>query len=89
MDCPYFDLIIDPMPVRPFEEVGIELFDYTGKNYAVYVDRLSVWPIVRESKNHSPNTSNICKIWRDIFISTGIPTKLWSDGSRQFTSAEF
>ena len=35
----------EPLPTRVFEDVSADFFSYAGRDYLVYVDRLSGWPV--------------------------------------------
>ena len=79
----------DPVPSYPFEEVGVDLFHYAGKQYIAYVDRLSGWLEVVDLGSRNVNTESVIKALRRIFSSFGVPRKLRSDGGPQFSSAQF
>ena len=74
-----------PTPTRVFEVVSADFFEYAGRTYLVYADRLSGWPWVchmgRSASAHQLTTS-----LRQAFASTGVPNLLLSDGGPQFTA---
>ena len=61
------------LPTRVFEVVSVDFFEYGGRSYLVYADRLSGWPWVshmgRTASAHQLTTS-----LRQAFASTGVPT---------------
>lgn len=74
-----------PTPTRVFEVVSADFFEYAGRTYLVYADRLSGWPWVchmgRSASAHQLTTS-----LRQAFSATGVPVLLLSDGGPQFTA---
>ena len=79
----------EPLPSRVFEDVSADFFHYTGRDYLVYVDRLSGWPVIfhfPKGKTTSRHTIQAC---RRAFVELGVPVRFRSDGGPQFTSREF
>ena len=74
-----------PLPSRVFEVVSTDFFEYAGRTYLVYTDRLSGWPWVchmgRTASAHQLTTS-----LRQAFAATGVPSLLLSDGGPQFAA---
>ena len=79
----------DPLPDRIFEDVSIDFFSYAGKDFLVYVDRKSRYPIVYKFNKLDTTTESVIKILRKTFSDVGVPRKLRSDGGPQFTFAQF
>ena len=64
-------------------------FSYTGRDYLVYVDRLSGWPLTfhfAKGNTTSRHTTNAC---RRAFMALGVSVRFRSDGAPQFASREF
>ena len=70
-----------------FQEVSADFFNYAGKNFLVYADKLSGWPVVTQT--NSMNAKNLCKILRDHFTNLGVPQRMRTDCGPQFTSYTF
>ena len=75
-------------PTRPFEHVSADMFSFSGREYMVYVDRFTGWPIV-EPFNKAPTSSKTIEALKKIFRDTGVPLVFASDGGPQFNSREF
>lgn len=76
-----------PMPDRPWQKVGADLFDFRGKTYIVMIDYYSRYTEV----SHLSNTSSsavIAKI-KDVNARWGHPDILFTDNGPQFKSREF
>ena len=79
----------EPLPTRVFEDVSADFFSYAGRDYLVYVDRLSGWPVTfhfAKGNTTSRHTINAC---RRAFVALGVPVRFRSDGAPQFASREF
>ncbi len=60
-----------------------------GRDYLVYVDRLSGWPVtfhLAKGNTASRHTINTC---RRALVALGVPVRFRSDGAHQFASREF
>ena len=80
-------LLPTPLPNRPWEKLGADLFEFKKKNYLVVIDYYSRWIEIKPL----PSTSSNAVIGRlkDIFSCHGIPEILHSDNGSQFVSFEF
>lgn len=65
-------------------QVGVDLFEFSGSQYLVMVDRYSGYPFVKQLR--SLTTSNITKILFNWFLDFGFPISIRSDGGPQFRS---
>jgi hypothetical protein len=75
----------DKPPTRPFQETAVDIFQFAGYHYLVFVDRFSGW--IEVSKfNKSPSAEMVIAILRRYLIQFGIPNKMRSDGGTQFTA---
>ena len=80
-------LIPTEFPERPFQMVGVDLFELRKKNYLILVDYFSRFPIV---KLLSSTTSNmVIEQLKSSFAQHGIPEFLRSDNGPQFVSTQF
>ncbi|XP_062506255.1 uncharacterized protein K02A2.6-like [Corticium candelabrum] len=78
-------LIPTPLPSRPGQYVGTDLFEWKGHSYLLVVDYMSRYPeIVRPSDA----TSNIViEHMKSFFSRHGIPEEVRSDNGPQYSSA--
>jgi hypothetical protein len=75
----------DKLPTRPFQETAVDIFQFAGYYYMIFVDRFSGW--IEISKfNKSPSAEMVIAVLRRYFVQFGIPNKLRSDGGTQFTA---
>ncbi|XP_054918600.1 uncharacterized protein [Dermacentor andersoni] len=80
-------LLSHDVPTLPWESVGVDLFHYGGREFAVMVDFYSFFFEVRELRH---TTSNALKTWcAQVFLVHGLPQKLYSDNGPPFSSSDF
>ena len=80
-------LLSHPIPTRPWERVGTDLFEVNGKHYLILVDYYSNFVEIDELRDTtSKQVINRCKCQ---FARHGIPDTLMSDNGPQFSSAKF
>ena len=63
----------DPLPLRPFEEVGLDYLSVNGKDYLLYMDRLSSWPILFQFNRGQTTANKLIEVCRRCFIDYGAP----------------
>jgi hypothetical protein len=80
-------LLPTPLPGRPWESLGADLCEISGKQYLVLVDYYSRW--IESRYLSQANSSNVIKAMKDIFSVHGIPDQIQSDNGPQFMSQEF
>jgi hypothetical protein len=80
-------LIPTPIPVYPFQKLGMDLFHLDGVDYLMVVDYFSKWPIVRELTLTTSRT--VILALRGIFSDWGTPETIVSDNGPQFNAKEF
>ena len=80
-------LIGSPLPGRPWEKVGVELFDLEGVPYLVVVDYYSRYPEVKQLTR--TRSLDVILVMQGIFARHGIPNLVISDNGPQFSSEEF
>ena len=49
------------VPTRPWQIVGTDLFKHKGREYLLFADYYSIFPIVEEIPTHSSNPSTVIK----------------------------
>lgn len=80
-------LLSHDVPNLPWETVGVDLFHYGGREFAVMVDFYSFFFEIRELRH---TTANALKTWcAQVFSVHGLPQNLHSDNGPPFSSAEF
>ena len=77
----------DPLPTRVFEEVAGDFFNLEGHHYLAITDRYSGWLEIYDI-GRCATAQDLIKCLVKQFSSYGCPTRLFSDGGRQFTAAE-
>ena len=64
------------------EQLGADLFQWSGKDFVAVVDRYSGYIWVKQLKKTA--TSNVTKVLMDIFREFGYPLSIYSDNGPQF-----
>ena len=80
-------LAADPSPTRVFEEVAADFFEIGTKHYLALVDRYSGYPVIA-AFNAPPTARSTIDRLIQIFTMFGCPSRLFSDGGRQFTAQD-
>ncbi|XP_064468401.1 uncharacterized protein K02A2.6-like [Ornithodoros turicata] len=80
-------LLLTPLPERPWEEIGMDLFTLQGENYLVIVDYYSRFFELIKLK--ATTTTDVIRGLKPIFARFGVPDVVRSDNGPQFASAEF
>lgn len=80
-------LLQTPLPERPWQSVGADLFYHEGRNYIVAVDYYSKFFELEELSG--TQTKHVVHFFGDLFARYGIPDILRSDNGPQFSSLEF
>ncbi|KAK3107076.1 hypothetical protein FSP39_006459 [Pinctada imbricata] len=80
---------LQPHPVVNYawEKIGVDLFQFKGKNYLVLCDYYSNYPEVC-CLNSVSSHSVICAM-KHVFAGQGIPKIVFSDNGPQFSSSQF
>ena len=78
-------MIPHEIPLRCWQKLGVDIFDYGGNSYLCVVDYFSKFPIIRLLKDKTATTVNIHL--KSIFAEQGIPEELVSD-NMPFNSKE-
>ena len=73
---------------RPFEELGLDCYDCCGKYYLIIVDRYSSYPWCHPLRGGTTRQV-IDKLEEMFYQFSFIPTKIRSDGGKNFDSHEF
>ena len=74
-------------PSRPWERVGMDLFELNGKLYLVIVDYYSRW--VEFRKLTSLTSEHTIEVMKEVFATHGIPDVIMSDNGPQFSAEAF
>ena len=80
-------LMTYPVPDRPFQRVGADLFDCHGKSHIVVTDYFSNYPEVATLQTTSSKA--VIAFLKTVFARHGVPCELVSDNGPQFASSEF
>ena len=72
---------------RPWERVGIDLFELNGKVYIVIVDYYSRW--VACQKLTSLTSEHTIEVLKEVFATYGIPDLILTDNGPQFSAESF
>lgn len=75
-----------PQPEFPFEQVVVDFFSLQGYDFIIYADRYTGWVEVARMDNKTAKSS--CNVFRNWFVSYGVPEELASDGGPPFDSFE-
>ena len=76
-----------PLPQRPWEKIGTDLFELKGKSYLLLVDYFSRY--IEVVKLSSTTTKSVVAAMKPVFARHGIPDMIVSDNGPQYSSQEF
>ncbi|KAJ8356744.1 hypothetical protein SKAU_G00195380 [Synaphobranchus kaupii] len=82
-----FDIVHVPVPDRPWQRVGTDLFFWEKKSYLLVVDYFSRYIEVAQLNLASPNT--VIAALKEAFSRHGIPETVMSDNGPQYSCALF
>ena len=74
-----------PVPSRPMERCGLDLFTFESKQYGLLVDTFSQFIFVKEFRK-TPDTTTVTNWLESIFLTVGFPSFLRSNGGPQMRS---
>lgn len=80
-------LLQTPLPDRPWQEIGTDLFQFRGKKYIVIVDYYSKFFKLEEIPRTT--TEDIIKVFSQNFARHSCPEVIRSDNGPQFGSTKF
>ena len=80
-------LIPTPMPERPWDKVGVDLFDFKSRKYLVVVDYFSRYIEIAELA--SANSKTVIGKLKGILVRHGLCLEMVSDNGPPFNSREF
>ena len=81
-------LVVHPVPSRPWEKVGTDLFSIEGRNYLLTVDYYSNFFEIDYLGDNTTSDAVITRL-KHHFARFGIPVTLISDGGPQYTGEKF
>lgn len=84
---PKMPILQPELPVRPWEKIGTDIFEFEGKKYLMIVDYYSRFPIVRPLTNISADC--ICNVFTDVLTEYGLCSTILSDFGSQYISQIF
>ena len=80
-------IIHHEIPLRPWEVLGVDIFQLNNKNYLCIVDYPSKFPVIKRMGGLS--AENLIMIVKVILAEYGIPHRLMSGVSSNFISEKF
>ena len=80
-------LMLRKTPSLPWQEIGVDVFEYNKKYFIVIVDYLSNY--IETEKITDLRSSTVIKQIKACFARYGIPVKVFTDGALYFNSKEF
>ena len=80
-------MISTPLPSRPWQCIGTDLFHFQGQKYLLMVDYFSRY--VEIALMSSTNAASIINQMSSVFARHGIPEEVVSDGGPPYESREF
>ena len=80
-------IIPSKLPDKPWDKIGLDLFELDSKRYLIAVDYFSRWFEVIEMKTISSEC--VIRALKRLFTTFGIPEIIRSDGGLQFDSLMF
>ena len=81
-------LVSHDVPLRPWEKIGVDIFELNGKEYLTTVDYYSNFWEIDKLPTDAKATTVIAKL-KDHFARYGIPDQVVTDNGPQFKSQEF
>ena len=83
MQCQQAEPLIPiPLPTLPWQNVGVDLFEYKKSSYVIVMDYFSGF--IDTAKLISTNSSAVITLMKSIFARHGIPCCILSDNGPQF-----
>ena len=76
-----------PIPLYPYQKVGMDMFELDGIPYLLSVDYYSKWIVV--TKLDYTRSRDIMKTMYEQFANFGVPEEVISDNGPQFACADF
>ena len=80
-------IILHDIPLRTWEVLGADVFQFNNKNYLCIIDYHSKYPVVKRMEGLS--TENLITRAKVIFAEYGILCKFMSDAGTNFISDRF
>ncbi|KAM7293291.1 uncharacterized protein ISCGN_026421 [Ixodes scapularis] len=80
-------LLPSPSPELPWQQLGIDLFQFNGQDFLLIIDYFSRYPEVITLR--STTCSSVVKVVKSVVARFGIPELIRSDNGPQFAAQEF
>ena len=80
-------IIHDDIPLRPWEVLGVDMFQLNNKTYLCFVDYHSIFLIIKMMEGLS--AKNLIPTVKVIFAEYGIPCRVMSHAGSNFVSEKF
>lgn len=80
-------LLPHEVPSRPWQKVGMDLFEFSKHNYLLIIDYYSKF--IETTKLPNLRSSTVIELIKPHFARHGIPETVISDNGTQFSSSEF
>nr|XP_054749950.1 uncharacterized protein K02A2.6-like [Lytechinus pictus] len=80
-------LMTSSFPSRPWERLGMDLFEHKGKTFLIVVDYYSRWIEIKQLQGQT--TAAVISSLKEIFATHGIPDLVVTDNGPQFANENF
>ena len=74
-------------PPHPWYKLGVDFFEFQGKQFILIADYFSRFPVVRHM--NTTTAKSTVKVMKTIFAEYGVPVEVMSDQGPQFKSEEY
>ena len=80
-------LMPHPVPSKPWQKVGSDLFQYGTKHFLIIADYYSLFPEVYLLPK--TKAQDVIEVTKDVFARHGIPEEMVTDNGPQYKSRQF
>ena len=75
------------LPTQPWEKLGTDIFEFSGKKYLMVVDYFSRLPVIKLLNDMTSHT--VCNHFTSILPEYGLPATIIADFGSQYISERF